>query len=187
MAQSDFVDEDFFTEDASSTQASESFKHKVTNLVREVRAIEHEEARLTDQLKELARRRTELETRTIPDALMEAGVRELTTLEGLKVTTKFTVGTIPADRKEQAYDWLEKHGAASIIKRNVSLKLDKGSDAMAEKAAEALRTLGLDPKISLEIHAQTWMSYAREQIAKGVVLPLAEWGVFHGEKAVIKD
>lgn len=179
------VDEDFF--DAQPAEASESFKHKVTSLVREVRDIEREEAQLTDQLKELARRRTELETRTIPDALMEAGVRELTTLEGLKVSTKFFVGSIPAAKKDEAFEWLESHGAASIIKRNVSLKLDKGSDAMAEKAAEALRNLGLDPKISLEVHPQTFMSYAREQIAKGVVLPLVEWGVFHGDKAVIKD
>lgn len=187
MADTEFVDEDFFAADASTTVASESFKHKVTALVHEVRDIERQEAELTDKIKELVRRRTELETHTIPDALMEAGVRELTTLEGLKVTTKFYVGSIPADRKEQAYDWLEKHGAASIIKRNVSLKLDKGSDAMAEKAAQALRDLGLDPRISLEIHPQTFMSYAREQISHGNVLPLAEWGVFHGEKAVIKD
>lgn len=187
MADTDTIDEDFFAVDASTTQASESFKHKVTALVHEVRDIERQEAELTDKLKDLARRRTELETKTIPDALMEAGVRELTTLEGLKVTTKFFVGAIPAAKKDEAYAWLEAHGAASIIKRNVSLKLDKGSDAMAEKAADALRQLGLDPKVSLEIHAQTFMSYAREQINKGNVLPLAEWGVFHGEKAVIKD
>jgi hypothetical protein len=182
----DTVD-DFFAEEATTSEAaSESFKHKVTALVREVRDIEKQEAALTDQLKDLARRRTELETRTIPDALMEAGVRELTTLEGLKVTTTFYVGTIPTEKREQAYEWLEQHGAASIIKRNVSIKLDKGSDAIAEKAAEQLRLLGLDPKISLEIHPQTFKSFAREQIQKGQILPLAEWGVFHGEKAVIK-
>jgi hypothetical protein len=179
------VDEDFF--DAPPAEASESFKHKVTSLVREVRSIEQEEAQLMDQLKQLAARRAELETKAIPDALMEAGVRELVTLEGLKVSTKFFVGSIPAGKKEDAYAWLEAHGAASIIKRNVSLKLDKGSDALAEKAAEALRGLGLDPKVSLEVHPQTFMSYAKEQIAKGNTLPLAEWGVFHGEKAVIKD
>ena len=185
MPDTDFVDEEFF--DAPPAEASESFKHRVTNLVREVRDIEKEEAALMDQLKELARRRTELENKTIPDALMEAGVRELVTLEGLKVSTKFYVGAIPAAKKEEAYSWLESHGAASIIKRNVSLKLDKGSDALAEKAAEALRNLGLDPKVSLEVHPQTFMSFAKEQIAKGNVLPLAEWGVFHGEKAVIKE
>lgn len=180
------VDEDFFSEDTLNTEASESFKHKVTSLVREVRELEKQESELLTQVKELTRRRTELETRLIPDALLEAGVRELTTLEGLKVSTKFYVGGIPADKKEDAYKWLEQHGAASIIKRNVSLKLDKGSDAMAEKAAEALRQLGLDPTVTMDVHPQTWMSFAREQIAKGQLLPLNEWGVFHGEKAVIK-
>jgi hypothetical protein len=187
VADTDTIDEDFFAVDAESTSASESFKHKVTAMVHEVKDLERRETKLMDEIKELARRRTELETKLIPDALMEAGVRELTTLEGLKVSTKFFVGAIPANKKDEAYAWLEAHGAASIIKRNVSLKLDKGSDAMAEKAADALRQLGLDPKVSLEIHAQTFMSYAREQINKGNVLPLTDWGVFHGEKAVIKE
>ena len=177
-------DLDFF--EAPAEEASEAFKNKVTGMVREHRQLEQRVTDLNDQIGKLKKRIMELETRDIPDALAQAGLREFTTLEGLKVSTKFVVGGIPAERKEEAFEWLDQHGASSIIKRGVAVKFDKGSEQAAEQAAQQLRQLGLDPKLTLEIHPQTWMSFAREQIGKGVLLPLNEWGVFHGEKAVIK-
>lgn len=178
-------DVDFF-EEISQEDVGESFKNKVTNLVREMRRIEQDICDLEDRKKTLVGLKTELEVHKIPDALAEAGLREFTTLEGLKVTTKFVVGSIPAERKEEAYAWLDEKGHSSIIKRGVSVKFDKGSEKAAEQAAEQLRQLGLDPRITLEIHPQTFMSFAREQIDKGNMLPLDQWGVFHGIKAVVK-
>ncbi len=46
--------------------------------------------------------------------------------------------------------------------------------------------MGLEPKVTLSVHAQTFMSFAREQIQNGNMLPLDRWGVFYGTKAVIK-
>lgn len=178
-------DVDFF-EEMDQESVSEGFKNKVTSLVRDLRQIETDIAALDEQKKELVSRKTELETYKIPDALAEAGLKEFVTLEGLKVTTKFVVGTIPADMKERAYAWLDEKGHSSIIKRGVAVKFDKGSEEAAEKAAEQLRSLGLEPTLTLDIHAQTWMSFAREQIDKGTMLPLDQWGVFHGVKAVVK-
>ena len=176
---------DFF-EETDDSNASEAFKNKLTRMANEVKSLEDQISALQSQIADLAKRKSDLETREIPDALMEAGVRTFTTLEGITVSTKFVVGSIPAEKKEAAYQWLDEHGHSSIIKRGVSVKFDKGSEEAAEKAAEQLRVLGLDPKVTLDIHPQTFMSFAREQINKGVVLPLVEWGVFHGEKAVIK-
>ena len=177
---------DFFEEDGDTEGGSEAFRNKVTSLVREVRRIELEMAELENQTKTLLSRKRELEERDIPNALTEAGVSEFTTLEGLKVSTKFIVGSIPAERKDEAYTWLDDHGHGSIIKRGVQVNFDKGSTEAAEKAAEAMRSMGFDPKVTLNIHAQTFMSFAREQIQKGNMLPLDKWGVFHGTKAVIK-
>lgn len=182
MEEEDF---DFFADTGAET-GSEGFKNKVTSLVREVRDIEQKITELESQQKKLIIRRRELEEKEIPNALLEAGVSEFTTLEGLKVSTKFIVGAIPADAKEEAFKWLDEHGHSSIIKRGVQVAFDKGSEGAAERAAEAMRSLGLEPKITLNVHAQTFMSFAREQINKGVLLPLDKWGVFHGQKAVIK-
>jgi hypothetical protein len=96
------------------------------------------------------------------------------------------VGSIPSERKEEAYKWLDEHGHGGIIKRGVQVSFDKGSTKAAEAAAEAMRSMGLEPKVTLNIHAQTFMSFAREQIQNGNMLPLDRWGVFYGTKAVIK-
>ncbi len=184
MAEEDYSD--FFEETGNTEGGSEAFKNKVTALVHEVRRIERDMSELEAQQKKLILRRRELEERDIPNALNEAGVSEFTTLEGLKVSTKFIVGSIPIDRKEEAFEWLDNHGHGSIIKRGVQVAFDKGSEAAAESAAEAMRGMGLEPKITLNVHAQTFMSFAREQIQKGTVLPLDKWGVFYGTKAVIK-
>lgn len=180
-------DYDFFADDSPEESSStEAFKNKVTALVREVRAIDDKLGELAQRSKELNTRKMELETKEIPNALTEAGVSEFTTLEGLKVSTKFVVGAIPAERKTEAYEWLDSHGHGSIIKRSVEVSFDKNSEAAAETAAKTMRELGLNPKTSLNIHAQTFMSFARDQIQNGKILPLDKWGCFYGTKAVIK-
>ena len=178
--------EDFFDDVGDTETGSEAFKNKVTALVREVRRIESDLEELEGQQKKLISRKRFLEEQEIPSALTEAGVSEFTTLEGLKVSTKFIVGSIPAERKDEAFQWLDDHGHGGIIKRGVQVNFDKGSTEAAEAAAEAMRKMGLDPKVTLNIHAQTFMSFAREQINKGNMLPLDRWGVFYGTKAVIK-
>jgi hypothetical protein len=44
--------------------------------------------------------------------------------------------------------------------------------------------MGFDPTIKLDIHPQTFMAFAREQISSGNMLPLDQWGVWYGDKAV---
>lgn len=186
MAQQEEDFSDFFDEVGDTETGSEAFRNKVTSLVREVRRLEVSINELEEQQKELLSRKRQLEERDIPEALTEAGISEFVTLEGLKVSTKFIVGSIPAERKDEAFRWLDDHGHGDIIKRGVQVSFDKGSTAAADRAAEAMRAMGLDPKVTLNVHAQTFMSFAREQIAKGTMLPLDKWGVFYGTKAVIK-
>lgn len=178
--------EDFFEQVGDTETGSEAFKNKVTSLVHEVRSIEKELDALESAQKKLIMRKRHLEEQEIPTALTEAGVSEFTTLDGIKVGTKFIVGSIPAEAKDEAFRWLDEHGFGGIIKRGVQVNFDKGSTEAAEKAAEAMRAMGLEPKVTLNVHAQTFMSFAREQIQNGNMLPLDKWGVFHGTKAVIK-
>lgn len=178
-------DVDFFEQEDTS-QGAERFKGAITNLAREAKTIERTINDLQDKIKELGKRQIEIETKQLPELLHQAGVKEITTLEGLKVTTKFIVGSIPAASKEEAYNWLDSHGHADIIKRNLALQFQKGDTSQAEEAAKALREMGFDPTIKLDVHPQTFMAFAREQIQNGKMLPLAQWGVYVGDRAVIK-
>ncbi len=99
-------DVDFF-EERDTSAGTERFKADITNLAREVRQLEGQMDELTSQVKELAKRKAEIEQKKLPELMQAAGVKEITTLEGLKVSTKFVVGAIPADSKERAFEWLE--------------------------------------------------------------------------------
>lgn len=183
--QSAAPDVDFFEEEDRS-QGADKFKAAITNLAREAKNLEGEMQTLTDQIKDMARRKLEIETKKLPDLLQQAGVKEMTTLEGIKVSMKFVVGGIPADSKEMAYAWLDEHGHSDIIKRNLALQFQKGDTAQAEKAKKELEALGFAPTLKMDVHPQTFMAFAREQITHGKMLPLDQWGVYYGDKAVIK-
>jgi hypothetical protein len=183
--QTEQSDVDFF-EEADTSTGSERFKAHITNLAREYRLLEGDIAELQNKIKDLTRRKVEIETQKLPELLKQAGVREITTLEGLKVSTKYVVGSIPPQSKEQAYEWLDSHGHSDIIKRNLALQFSKGDTKQAELARETLAKMGFDPTIKLDVHPQTFMAFAREQIQNGVMLPLEKWGVWFGDKAVIK-
>lgn len=179
------ISDDFF--DVPEEEASGDIRARLSNMVRSMRQLQVELADTERRAGELKSKIAEYETRRIPDALLEAGLTEITTMEGLKVKTRPFVGAIPADRKAIAFDWMDKHGHSSIIKRQVSVQFDKGSTEAAEKAVSAIAALGLTPKTTLDVHYQTFQSFAKEQLAKGVQLPLDEWGVFYGQKAVISE
>jgi len=178
-------DVDFFEEQDNSV-GSERFKAEVTNLARRHRIIQGEIDELQNQVKELATEQRVIATQKLPDLLRQAGVKEITTLEGLKVSTKFVVGSIPAESKELAYTWLDEHGHSDIIKRNLMVQFAKGKTEEAEKAVEQLKALGLEPTLKMDIHPQTFTAFAREQITNGKMLPLDQWGCFYGDTAVIK-
>jgi hypothetical protein len=174
---------DFFSENEDESEsAPEAVKNKITNLVREMRRVENEIA----TAESIVADKSELEMKKIPDALLEAGMSEMVTLEGLRVYTQLFVGAIPAENKASAFKWLDDNGHGSIIKRQVSVAFDKGSSEVAHKTEEAIRSLGLEPKSTLDVHYQTFKSFAKEQVNKGKTLPFEDWGVYYGQKAVVK-
>jgi hypothetical protein len=178
---------DFFAaDDAVDENSADFIRNRITNYVKDVRDIDRRIAELDDQMKLLKGQKDELELKKIPDALLEAGMLKITTLEGLEVTTKLSVGAIPKENKAAAFDWMDKHGFSSLIKRQVAVSFDKGSSEAAEKAVLAIQALGLEPKQTLDVHHQTWAAFAKEQTNKGVQIPFDAWGVWVGNRATIK-
>jgi len=178
---------DFFAQnDVVDENSAEFVRNRITNYVKDVRDIDRRLADLNEQVNILKGQKDELELKKIPDALLEAGMLKITTLEGLEVSTKLSVGAIPKDHKAAAFAWMDSHGFSSLIKRQVAVTFDKGSTAAAERAVEAIQALGLEPKQTLDVHHQTWAAFAKEQTNKGVAIPFDEWGVWVGNRATIK-
>lgn len=176
---------DSFFDDVSDIADNENLK-QLNDLVRERGDILFEKEGLELKLKALNERLLEIETKQIPDAMDNAGIAEFTTRDGFKVGVKPYVSAIPANYKEEAFDWFDNNGLGSIVKRTVSLKFDKKQAQQAEMAMERLADMGFDPEQKLDIPYQTFQATVKELHEKGIMPPLHEWGVWFGRRATVK-
>lgn len=179
-------DFDEFLEEVGEEEASDTIRNKISLLVNRHQELLSESSDLKVQQAQIAKEIVEIEQRKIPDALLEAGLSEIKTLDGIKVSTKPFVGAIPSDMKESAFSWMDSNGFGDIIKRSVTVEFSKGQEEQSKAAEKILRDQGLDPHEKRDVHYQTFSSWTKEQLAKGVSIPLDRWGVYHGQKASIK-
>jgi len=124
--------------------------------------------------KEQARR---LREETIPAAMQELGIDQLVLETGFKLTIKQDVyASIPAERKVEAFDWLERNGFGGLIKVDVTTKFGKGDFETAKRLVAELQQRGLTPDINQSVHAQTLKAFLREQLASATNIPLELFG-----------
>jgi hypothetical protein len=169
------------------------------------KSLETQEA-IISQLKE---RRTELRTKLIPSAMLEAGMREFVTEDGVKATITFaTDGALGSARtpeewaeRERKLDVIEAHGGGEIIKMAVTVEfpkdmfgdaelLRKGIEDQLREAGMLERGVGVTKQRS--VHHQTLGSWIRSKMEADKAedqLPasmLEDIGIWYGEIAKIK-
>ena len=161
--------------------------NKVAGFVRQQLALETRVAELEEELK---RTKKDLETisgEVLPAALQEFGLTELTMSDGSKVSVQSVISaSISKERQADAHEWLRNHGHGDLIKNTVSLTFGRGED---EKAADLIRELdakGFDPEQKEAVHPSTLKAFVKEQIEKGNEFPSETFGLFIGQKTVIK-
>lgn len=159
---------------------------QLNNLISRRKVLLDEKEGLDAQLKKLNEELLDIETRQIPEVMDNAGVAEFTTKDGFKVGVKPFVSAIPANYKEEAFQWFDDNGLSSIIKRTVSLKFDKKQAELATMAEDRLRDLGFEPETKLDIAYQTFQATVKELHEKGIMPPLHEWGVYFGRRATVR-
>lgn len=136
-------------------------------------AVEQAEVNLKDA-KERAR---VLREETIPSAMQELGLEELKLDTGQKLSVKQDVyASIPSDKKDEAYTWLDVNGFGGLIKVEVKTDYPKGEAAAALQLFQELQTRGLNAQYGQSVHAQTLKAFLREQIAAGSNVPLDLFG-----------
>lgn len=124
--------------------------------------------------KETARR---LREESLPLAMQEIGMTKVKLDSGETIEVKQDVfASIPAERKEAAYAWLESHDFGGLIKTAVSVDFGRGELDEAKGFFDKLREEGLAPDFSRSIHAQTLKAFLNEQIREGRDTPLDLFG-----------
>lgn len=123
-------------------------------------------AELEDALKEAKKTLRRISEEDLPQAMEQVGVLDFTTSDGLAITLKPDVQcSIPAPRREEAYEWLISNGFGGIIKSDLELMFDREERAKAEKLAEQLTKKGYTVTLNSSIHAQTLKAFVKERMA----------------------
>lgn len=118
--------------------------------------------------------------KTFPDLMDVAGQKQLTTMDGIKITVKEKIRAhIAADQQAQAFAWLDENGHSNIIKRQFLIDFNKDEEAWAKKFETDLkrRKRPLHVKRKSGIHAATLSAFCRELLENGVDFPQKLFGL----------
>lgn len=156
----------------------------VKDLYEEERNIERIERELAEA-KDRARTLSEV---LIPDLMTEIGLEKVKTKDGLEVSVKSTVrASVPSDRREAAYDWLDSHGHGALVRREVSVAFRKEQESAARELLDALRGQFPDAREQRFVHHSTLAAWVREQLRKGKQLPTDLFGIYEQRKTKIRS
>jgi hypothetical protein len=160
---------------------------KVAELVRKQLQFEVLIQQMEDNLKSAKRGLEEVSGQLLPAALQEYGLSELTMADGSKISVQTVISaSISKERQPDAHDWLRDHGHGDLIKNTVSVTFGRGQDDAAKDVVRVLQSNGLDPEQKEAVHPSTLKAFVKEQIEKGSEIPSETFGIFIGQKTVIK-
>lgn len=134
-------------------------------------------AKLEEELKDAKKQLDFIRQVELPNALAEIGLSSVILTNGAKIEVKQKYyASIPAEFKQQAFDWLEQHNYDSIIKNVVKCEFGKGENDSAQEAMRELVSLGLRPQNEKSVHPMTLKSFVKDLFERGEEFPLDIFG-----------
>lgn len=177
-------------EDAGNVKSSDDDKASVARLAELQISLSEEVKNIEELLKEKKKELQRIEEQDLPEAMDRIGMAEFKLTDGTKISVgTFYNASIPAERKDEAFNWLDEHGHGSIIKTSVKTEFGRGELEIAKAFFEYVRgfnQLTSDPSFDQAVHWQTLRAFVKEQVEDGAGLPLDLFGVFIGRKAKVK-
>lgn len=176
-----------FKADAVALTTSNASLSGVAELARQAKEIGLHIEDLEITLAEKKEALKELLENRIPEALREIGMSKFEMTDGSMIEVKqYYSGSIPANRKGEAFEWLRSNGYDDIIKNTVSVQFGRGEDGEADKLIDLVREQGLIPDQTEKVEPMTLKAFVREMTEKGVALPDELFNPYVGWKASIK-
>ena len=143
--------------------------------------------KMEEELKQLKKELLTITDEDIPDTMTEIGVSEYKLIDGSSVTLKPTYGAhISEDNQQEAFQWLRDNECDDIIKNTVSVEFGRQEDEKALAFKELVEEQKYEPVQVTKIHPQTLKAFIKERIEKGLEIPNNLFGVWAGQRAVIK-
>lgn len=152
-------------------------------LVEAERATTEAEAELK-RCKEHERR---LREEDLPGAMQELGLDKIRLETGEEISTKLEVyASIPAARKQEAFDWLEANGFGGLIKSEITVPFSREELDKAADLAHQLQEDGFTCSLGRTVHPQTLKAFIKEQLAQATPVPLELFGAQAVNTAKVK-
>lgn len=162
---------------------------RLSGLAREQAHAEARVARLELELKEAKENLRDISERKLPNLMDDVGMETFTTQEGMEIRISTTIrGSINKSNEAEAFQYLEDNGNGSLIKRQFTVDFGKDEE---ERALEFSKMLsddekGFNVKSKKSVHPQSLSSFVREQLEKGVAIPMETLGVYRQRFSKVK-
>jgi|TARA_R100001460_G_scaffold97684_6_gene140321 hypothetical protein len=183
----DIFDEEDEIFDASTLEGVQAENGKqLSGLVRRLNEKQEQIDETEKYLKELKAEKQRIAFEHIPMLMDEMGMERID-VDGLTVKLKpFVTASIPADRKQDAFNWLREHGLDDIIKNDIIVSFGRGQDNKAGDVMYDLEQKGFHPEQKTHIHSMTLKAFVRERVEKGLPIDLDMFGAFVARTAEVK-
>jgi len=141
---------------------------------------------LEEELKSSKKQLLELTDQDLPAAMEEINMESFTLSDGSEVKVVPTYGgTIRADDRPQAHQWLRDNGYGDIVKNTISANFGMGEDNLAKDFYQSALDKGFQVDKKEAVHPMTLKSFVKEMTENGSEFPSDLFGAFIGKKAKI--
>lgn len=159
----------------------------IAELARQQMQAEAEVEEAEAALKRAKEQLRNIQEKLLPDAMSEVGVTEFKLTGGGKVTVKpYYSASLRRDAKDRAEAWLNENGHGGMVKREISVRIGRGQDKIAERVRNGLRSADIPFEEDVSVHPQTLAAWAREMTESNQPIPEDLFTVYIGSKAIVK-
>ena len=170
------------TESITQTNDAKALSDQVIKL----RDLEDHIKVVEENLKQLKKQADTLSGEVIPTMMTEMNISTMKLADGSAIEVKPVYGaSIPADKKEEAFNWLRENGLGDLIKNEVTVSFGRNEDNKAADYAVLAQGQGYQPTQKLKVEPMTLKALVRERIEKGLDMPSDLFNVFAGNRTKI--
>ena len=160
--------------------------NKLSDQVVKLQELEAELLVKEREYKEMKRKVELVSAEVIPTMMQEMNISTLKLADGTSVEVKPVYGaSIPADKKEEAYEWLRENGLGDLIKNEVTVAFGRSEDNKAQQYAVLAQGQGYEPVQKLKVEPMTLKALVRERVEKGLDMPSDLFNLFTSNRTKI--
>src|SRR5210317_1645493 len=141
-----------FEEDKTESITKTNDANELSDQVVKLRNLEDQIKSTEDSLKKLKAKADSLSGEVIPTMMTEMNISTMKLADGSAIEVKPVYGaSSPADKKEEAFNWLQENGLGDLIKNEVTVSFGRNEDNKAADYAVLAQGQGYQPTQKLKV------------------------------------